>query len=99
MRQRLGSISRFVQELKQTFSVWYNKRHNRKGYIKVRSPGRSRKLLGVIFESNEEQLSESVSHLSSKSKNLDSLSWYHAFVPCLWRLSPFFSLKELDRQV
>ena len=126
LRQRLGSISRYVQELKQTFTVWYNKRHNRKGYLwgeryrgvivdkgeaqlacsayidlnpvranivkrpedyrwsslglKVRSPGRSRKLLGVIFESNEEQLSESVSHLLSKSKDLDSLSWYREFV-------------------
>ena len=126
LRQRLGSISRFVQEIKQTFTVWYNKRHNRKGYLwgeryrgvivdkgeaqlacsayidlnpvranmverpedyrwsslglRVRSPGRSRKLLGVIFESNEEQLSESVSHLLSKSKDLDSLSWYREFV-------------------
>ena len=33
LRNRLGSISRFVQELKQTFSVWYNKRHNCKGYL------------------------------------------------------------------
>jgi len=33
LRNRLGSISRFVQELKQTFSVWYNKRHELKGYL------------------------------------------------------------------
>ena len=42
--------------------------------LRVRNPGRSRKLLGVTFESNEEQLSESLSHLLSKSKDLDSLS-------------------------
>ena len=33
LRERLGSISRFIQELKQTFSRWYNKTHNRKGYL------------------------------------------------------------------
>ena len=33
LRQRLGSISRFMQEIKQSFSRWYNKRHNRKGYL------------------------------------------------------------------
>jgi len=33
LRGRLGSISRFVQELKQSFSRWYNKRHNRRGYL------------------------------------------------------------------
>ena len=33
LRCRLGSISRFVQELKQTFSKWYNWKHNRKGYL------------------------------------------------------------------
>lgn len=33
LRSRLGSISRFVQELKQTFSTWYNKRHGTKGYL------------------------------------------------------------------
>jgi REP element-mobilizing transposase RayT len=33
LRERLGSVSRFVQELKQTFSLWYNKRHNLKGYL------------------------------------------------------------------
>ena len=33
LRRRLGSISRFVQELKQTFSRWYNKNHDRRGYF------------------------------------------------------------------
>jgi REP element-mobilizing transposase RayT len=33
LRSRLGSVSRFVQELKQAFSRWYNKRHERKGYL------------------------------------------------------------------
>jgi len=33
LRRRLGSVSRFVQELKQTFSRWYNKCHERKGYL------------------------------------------------------------------
>jgi putative transposase len=33
LRARLGSISRFVQELKQSFSRWYNKKHGTKGYL------------------------------------------------------------------
>ncbi len=33
LRNRLGSVSRFVQELKQTFSRWFNKTHNRTGYL------------------------------------------------------------------
>jgi REP element-mobilizing transposase RayT len=33
LRRRLGSISRFVQELKQTFSVWYNQKHQTRGYL------------------------------------------------------------------
>ena len=33
LRQRLGSVSRFVQELKQTFSRWYNIQHDRTGYL------------------------------------------------------------------
>ncbi len=33
LRYRLSSISCFVQELKQTFSRWYNKNNNRKGYL------------------------------------------------------------------
>jgi REP element-mobilizing transposase RayT len=33
LRARLGSVSRFVQELKQAFSRWYNRQHGRKGYL------------------------------------------------------------------
>ena len=33
LRARLGSIGRFVQEFKQGFSRWYNRRHDRKGYL------------------------------------------------------------------
>jgi hypothetical protein len=33
LRARLGSISRFAQELKQAFARWYNRRHDRKGYL------------------------------------------------------------------
>lgn len=33
LRERLGSISRFVQEYKQSVSRWYNKKYNRKGYL------------------------------------------------------------------
>ncbi len=33
LRSRLGSISRFVQELKQSFARWYNKRSKRRGYL------------------------------------------------------------------
>jgi REP element-mobilizing transposase RayT len=33
LRRRLGSISSFVQELKQCFSRWYNKKYNRSGYL------------------------------------------------------------------
>jgi hypothetical protein len=33
LRARLGSVSRFVQELKQTFARWYNRQHRRKGYL------------------------------------------------------------------
>ena len=33
LRTRLGSVSRFIQEFKQSFSCWYNKRNNRKGYL------------------------------------------------------------------
>jgi hypothetical protein len=33
LRYRLSSVSCFVQELKQTFSRWYNKNNNRKGYL------------------------------------------------------------------
>jgi len=31
LRNRLGSVSCFMQELKQSFSRWYNKKHDRKG--------------------------------------------------------------------
>jgi len=33
LRDRLGSVSRFVQELKQTFSRWYNIKHDTEGYL------------------------------------------------------------------
>jgi len=33
LRERLGSVSRFMQELQQSFSRWYNKRHNRVGHF------------------------------------------------------------------
>lgn len=33
LRTRLASVSRFVQELKQAFSRWYNKKNNRTGYF------------------------------------------------------------------
>jgi REP element-mobilizing transposase RayT len=33
LRMRLGSVSDFVRELKQTFTRWYNKRNNREGYF------------------------------------------------------------------
>jgi REP element-mobilizing transposase RayT len=33
LRRRLGSVSDFVRELKQTFTKWYNKRNNREGYF------------------------------------------------------------------
>lgn len=50
LRERLGSISRFVQELKQTFSCWYNKNHNRKGYL-----WRDR-FKGIVLNKGEMQL-------------------------------------------
>ena len=33
LRNRLGSVSDFIKELKQGFSRWYNRRHKRKGYL------------------------------------------------------------------
>lgn len=33
LRKRLGSVSAFVQELKQRFTLWYNRKHKRKGYF------------------------------------------------------------------
>jgi putative transposase len=50
LRERLGSISRFVQELKQSFSRWYNKTHNRKGYLW------SDRFKGVILSKGQAQL-------------------------------------------
>ncbi len=32
-RNRLSELSRYVQEIKQRFSRWFNKRHQRKGYF------------------------------------------------------------------
>ncbi len=32
-KQRLGNLSRYVQDIKQRFSRWYNKRVDRKGYF------------------------------------------------------------------
>ncbi len=32
-RERLADLSRYVQEIKQRFSRWFNKRYNRKGYF------------------------------------------------------------------
>ena len=49
LRERLGSISRFVQELKQTFSHWYNKRHDREGYLW------SDRFKGILVENGEAQ--------------------------------------------
>jgi putative transposase len=50
LRERLGSISRFVQELKQLFSRWFNKTHNRKGYLW------SDRFKGVILSKGQAQL-------------------------------------------
>ncbi|MCP4218187.1 MAG: hypothetical protein GY765_26355 [bacterium] len=50
LRRRLGSISRFVQELKQTFSRWYNKIHSRTGTMW------SERFKGIIVEKGNAQL-------------------------------------------
>ena len=50
LRERLGSVSRFVQELKQTYSRRFNKNHNRKGYLW------SDRFKGVIVQKGEAQL-------------------------------------------
>jgi REP element-mobilizing transposase RayT len=50
LRERLGSISRFVQELKQSYSRWFNKIHDRKGYLW------SDRFKGVIVQKGEAQL-------------------------------------------
>lgn len=33
LRRRLGSVSSFIQEIKQRFTLWYNLKHKRKGYL------------------------------------------------------------------
>jgi len=50
LRRRLGSISRFTQELKQNFSRWYNKQSGRKGYLW------SERFKGVIIGKGAAQL-------------------------------------------
>lgn len=50
LRRRLGSISRFVQELKQNFSRWYNKHNGRSGYLW------GERFKGVIVSKGEGQL-------------------------------------------
>lgn len=50
LRNRLGSISRFVQELKQRFSVWYNRRHDLKGHVW------HDRFKGIILDKGEAQL-------------------------------------------
>ena len=50
LRRRLGSISRFVQELKQTFSRFYNKKYDRYGYLW------GDRFKGVILSKGEAQL-------------------------------------------
>jgi REP element-mobilizing transposase RayT len=50
LRERLGSVSRFVQELKQSYSRWFNKNNNRKGYLW------SDRFKGVIVQKGEAQL-------------------------------------------
>ncbi len=51
LRRRLGSLSRFVQELKQSFSRWYNLGHNRKGTLWAA------RFKGIIVEHGGTQLS------------------------------------------
>jgi len=50
LRYRLGSISKYIQELKQTFSKWYNWKHGRKGYLW------SDRFKGIIMEKGEPEL-------------------------------------------
>jgi REP-associated tyrosine transposase len=50
LRKRLGSLSCFVQELKQSFSRWYNKRHDRKGTLW------SDRFKGIVLSRGEAQL-------------------------------------------
>lgn len=50
LRKRLGSVSRFTQELKQGMSCWYNKRSQRQGYLWAE------RFKGVIVGKGEAQL-------------------------------------------
>lgn len=50
LRSRLGSISRFTQELKQSFSRWYNRSSGRRGFLW------SERFKGVIISKGEAQL-------------------------------------------
>ncbi|MCP4152055.1 MAG: hypothetical protein GY757_30215 [bacterium] len=50
LRRRPGSISTFVQELLQTFSRWYNKKHKRKGHLWAE------RFKGVLVKKGEAQL-------------------------------------------
>lgn len=54
LRRRLSSISCFMQELKQTFSRWYNKKYQRKGYLW------GDRFRGVIISPEEAELSSSI---------------------------------------
>lgn len=50
LRRRLGSVSQFVQEFKKTYSCWFNKKHNRYGYLW------GNRFKGVIVGKGEAQL-------------------------------------------
>jgi putative transposase len=50
LRERLGSVSRFVQEIKQSYSRWFNKKYKRSGYLW------SDRFKGVIVQKGEAQL-------------------------------------------
>jgi REP element-mobilizing transposase RayT len=50
LRRRLGSVSRFVQDLKQRFSKWYNRQHDRKGYLW------GERFKGIVISKGEHEL-------------------------------------------
>ena len=50
LRDRLGDVSRFMQELQQSFSRWYNKRNNRVGCLW------ESRFKSVLFAKGESQL-------------------------------------------
>jgi REP element-mobilizing transposase RayT len=50
LRERLGSVSRFVQELKQSYTRWFNKKYKRKGTLWAD------RFKGVIVQKGESQL-------------------------------------------